>query len=369
MSLRYCIRLAEPEDSSALLTLINETPQQGSIKLNFERQPNFFHATNVVTHAPEVWLMEDKQKNRLVASFSIGKREVYVQGQKRLTRYGNDLRIHNEYKGGRTLYRLFKKYKELMQDEWMQTVILDENKASIDTVSSGRLSLPTYHSAGQFITHMVALNKAYSETNESVRRATSDDVNSIQAFFDLHGKEKEFYPCYDFSKIGSDDPYYRDLIISDYFLYFQDNELVGVVGSWNQKPFKQTRFLSYHGSMKLLRHINNISSKFLGGMKLPAAGELANYISLHSILIKDNQPDILKELLLKILSEYKNSTFDALIIGFDKRDPLHHALADLKTHTLVSNHYLASYGDVPDYLDHQSESSNENLFYSEPSRL
>jgi hypothetical protein len=369
MSLRYNIRLAQAEDSAALLQLINDTPQEGNISLNFERHPNFFHATGITTSEPEVWLMEDLHNSRLVASFSIGKREVYVNEKKRLTRYGNDLRIHQDYKGGRTLFRLFKKYKELMQDEWMQTVILDENKASIETVGSGRLSLPTYHLAGQFVTHMVALNKSYSPPCKQVRRATVNDVDDIQGFFDQHAKQKEFYPCYDFKKIGSKDPYYRNLDINDYFLYYNNETLIGVVGTWNQKDFKQTRFLSYHGKMKFLRLINNITRKFLGGLNLPAAGLLANYMSLHSVLLKDNQPEILEKILSRILCEYKDSENDALIVGFDKRDPLHKALKNLKSHTITSNHYLASYGDKPEYLKHQSEQDSPTLFYLEPSRL
>lgn len=376
MALRYNIRCAEPEDSVALLELFNNTPQEGSIRLNFERKPNFFHATGVVTSDSEVWLMEDTQENRLVGSFSIGKRDVYVNGKKRSTRYGSDLRIHPSYAGGRTLFRLFKKYKELMQDEWMQTVILDENKASIDTVSSGRLTLPTYHNVGQFITHMVALNKSHPAPRKPVRRATPDDIEIIQNFYDTHAKNKEFYPHYDFSRIGSNDAYYRDLKISDYFLQFEKNELVGVAATWNQKAFKQTRFLSYHGSMKVLRHINNISSKFFGGMNLPRAGQLANYINVHSVLIKDNQPTVFKNIILRILAEYrpnknKNIThnFDAIIVGFEKRDPLHSALKNIKSHTLTSNHYLASYGEKPEYLRHQEKQDSSNLFYLEPSRL
>lgn len=369
MSLRYNIRLAQSEDSPALLRLINETPQEGSIRLNFERQPDFFHATGVTANEPEVWLMEDIHNSRLVASFSIGKREVYVNGKKRLTRYGNDLRIHQNYKGGRTLFRLFKKYKELMQDEWMQTVILDENKASVDTVGSGRLSLPTYHEAGQFITHMVALNTSNPSSCNQVRRATLDDIDDMQNFFDDYAKKKEFYPCYNFKKIGTGDAYYRNLNISDYFLYYNNHELSGVVGTWNQKEFKQTRFLSYHGSMKFLRHVNNLSSKIFGGLNLPSAGSLANYVSLHSILIKDNQPEVLRHILSSILSEYKNSPYDALIIGFDKCDPLHEALRGFKSHTLISNHYLASYGEIPNYLKQHAEQNEAPLFYLEPSRL
>ena len=366
MMTRFTIRQAKQTDSEALITLINDTPQEGSIRLNFERTPDFFHATKITTSEPEVWLMEDNRENRLVASFSIGKRYVYINGEKKLSRYGNDLRIHQDYKGGRTLFRLFKKYRELIQDEWMQTVILEENKASINTVSSGRLSLPNYHPAGKLVTHMIALNQKPGEIKHTIRRATSCDVNLIQDFFDKNAKKKQFYPYYDFSRIDSDDSYYRNLSLNSYYLCFNDSELVGLAGVWDQKAFKQTRFLSYHGNMKLLRHFSNVKSKLLGGLSLPAPGSLGNYINMHSVLCKNNNPDLLKSLLHKIMSDYRNSHYDALIIGFDKQDNLHQSIENLKHHSLVSNHYLANYGEQPKILNSESTPS---LMYLEPCRL
>ncbi|MFT7109152.1 MAG: hypothetical protein ACI843_000810 [Psychrobacter glaciei] len=366
MSARFKIRRAEQSDSQALLTLINNTPQPGSVSLNFERSPNFFHATEITTSEPEVWLMEDHHEYRLAASFSIGKRYVYVNGEKKLTRYGNDLRIHEDYKGGRTLFRLFKKYRELMQDDWMQTVILEDNKTSINTVGSGRLSLPNYHEAGKLVTHMITLNQKIVPEKHKIRRATSCDVNLIQAFFDENAKKKQFYPCYDFSKINSGNSYYRNLDINNYYLCIENNELVAVAGVWDQKEFKQTRFLSYHGNMRLLRHINNISSKFFGGLNLPAPGSIGNYISMHSILCKDNSPSLLKSLVSKIMMDYKDSSYDALILGFDKKDILHQGVNKLKRHSLVSNHYLVSYGEQPDIINN---ASSPHLMYLELCRL
>jgi hypothetical protein len=366
MTQRFQIRRAVQEDSKALLTLINDTPQEGSISLNFERSPNFFHATETTTSEPEVWLMEDNNEQRLAASFSIGKRYVYVNGEKQLTRYGNDLRIHQDYKGGRTLFRLFKKYRELMQDEWMQTVILEENKASIDTVGSGRLSLPNYHEAGKLVTHMIALNQKVAPVKHTIRRANTSDINVMQIFFDTYAKKKQFYPCYDFSKIESNNSYYRNLNLNSYYLCFDDEELVAVAGVWDQKEFKQTRFLSYHGNMKVLRHINNFSSKLFGGLNLPAPGKLGNYISMHSVLCKDNDPALLKSLISQVMSDYHDSSYDALILGLDQQDTLHQGVEKLKRHSLISNHYLASYGEQPDILNHASAPS---LMYLEPCRL
>ena len=365
MSQRFEIRPAERKDSVALLKLIDQTPQQGQVHLNFERNPDFFHATLVTTTKPDVWVMIDHKNNTLLASFSIGSREVYVDGKKRVTRYGNDLRIHQDYRGGRTLIRLFKKYRELMQNEWMQTVILDDNKASINSVGSGRLSLPTYHKAGQFRTYMLDLQKKqHKNINNVVRRASESDKADIQNFFDINAPLKEFYPCYDFSKIGTDSPYYRGLKIEDFFLAFQDEELIGVCGVWDQKAFKQTRFVSYEGKMKVLRHVNNLKSSLFGGLQLPKAGHVASYLSLHSILCEGNDVAIFHDLLHTILATYQGCQYDALIFGFDTRDPLHKVSSGLKTYQLLSNHYLASY-----HSDPGGELDSQRLFYLEPTRL
>src|SRR5690554_8075421 len=118
---------------------------------------------------PDVWVMIDNESQTLIASFSIGKREVYLGGKKRVTRYGSDLRLHQDYRGGRNLMRVFKKHRELMQSEWMQTVILDDNNASKNTVASGRLFLPTYYPCGQFKTHMVEDRKSTRLNSSHVR--------------------------------------------------------------------------------------------------------------------------------------------------------------------------------------------------------
>ena len=118
--------------------------------------------------------------------------------------------------------------------------------------------------------------------------------------------------------------------------------------------------------MKLLRHINNFSSKLFGGLNLPAPGSLGNYISMHSVLCKDNDPELLKSLVAKVMLDYRDSDYDALVLGLDQQDDLHQGLENLKRHSLINNHYLASYGEQPDVLTHTSAPS---LMYLEPCRL
>jgi hypothetical protein len=366
MSQQLEIRPAEPRDSAGLLHLIDQTPQQGQVHLNFERNPDFFHATQVTTTEPDIWVMIDGETDTIIASFSIGKREVFVNGEKRMTRYGNDLRIHKDYRGGKTLPSLFKKYREVMQDEWMQVVILEENKASINSVANGRGSYPTFYQMGQFKTYMADLSKKQFKavTHTKVRRATEVDKPLMQSFFDKHAPMKEFYPCYDFSHIGTDSTYYRGITIEDFFLAFRGDQLVGLCGVWDQKAFKQTRFVSYEGKMKVLRHVNNFKSKLLGGLQLPNPGNLASYLSVHSVVCENNDVAVFQDLLSTVLQAYYKGSYEALILGFDVRDPLHQACKSLKGYELLSNHYLASYAENPaDSLNKQS------LFHLEPTRL
>ena len=365
MSSKFEVRRACHEDSTQLLALMAGTSQEGSIELNFERSPNYFYATEISTSDPDVWVMEDSASNELAAVFSIGKRWVYVNGVKELVRYGSDLRIHQDYQGGRTLYQLFKHYKDLMQSDWMQTVILEENDASINTVSSGRLNLPTYYPFGRIVTHSIDSSRSiFSDLANQVRPATQSDVGIMQDFFNANAPLKQFYPHYDFSLIGSDHAYYRDIKFEDIFLLFKENRLAGMCGAWDQKKFKQTRFVSYKGVMKFLRVMNNIKTYFSGGILLPKPGQCGDYITLHSILLEDNDSRLFLGLLSAIQQAYENRKYDAITFGLDEKDPLNASCKHLKGIRLYSQHFLASYGSNP-----VVDVINQPIFYPEVGRL
>lgn len=372
MAARFEIRQATYLDAPDLQTLINSTPQPGKIKINFERYPDFFHGSHVVTTDPDIWVMVDTQENCLAGVFSIGSREVYVNGIRKRVRYGNDLRIHPDYQGGRTLVRLFKKYREIMKSDWMQTVILSDNEASLSTVGSGRAGLPSYYEYGALKTSMVYLNqtlkkprKRSASSSISIRRATDGDQSRMQDFADRESKKRQFYPHYDFADIKQGNAYYRDLKLSDYFLAFDGDRLVGITGVWDQKAFKQTRFLAYSGGMQILRHVNNWQAKLMGGMTLPEAGETLEYLVLHCILINENDVDIFNGLFRFIFKEYANDgRYSSLVCGLSVDDPLNTVFDRYRKQVLSSRHFIASYGEDPrDQFDTQRQ------FYLEAARL
>ncbi|ARU57417.1 hypothetical protein OLMES_3379 [Oleiphilus messinensis] len=360
MAIRFEIRPAVEEDLGALHALIKDTPQAGEICLNFERAPDFFHGTGVTTQHPEVWVMNDLKTHRLAGVFSIGHRDVYCNGTRQSIRYGNDLRIHPDYQGGRTLFRLFSQYRKIMQQDWMQTIILSDNTQSLNTVGSGRANLPVYFPYGTLHTHMVYLRRPRRglrnlarNSKYRIRRAQPGDIERMQDYFNCEAPKRQFYPHYEFSQLETGDGYYRDLKLSDYFLVFQENELLGITGVWDQKEFKQTRVIDYQGKMKLLRHVNNMQSLFFGGLTLPSPGKTLNYLLIHTVLIKNDVPEVFEALFAFIFNEYSASKrsqagkYNALICGLSPDDPLTPVLRHYRRQVVTSKHFIASYGEDP----------------------
>jgi hypothetical protein len=369
MSGRFHFRPACDSDCGALDALVRATPQPGQITLGFERHPDFFMGSRVTTSEPDVWVMEDLQQQRLMAVFSIGHRRVFMNGQPRNVRYGNDLRIHPDYQGGRTLLRISRHYHTLIRNDWMQTVILSDNDRSLTTVGSGRAGLPTYHACGGLRTHLLypmCSPRKPKTGNIEVRQATLFDVSAMQDFFDREAARYQFYPCYDFDRIAQgDDPYYRGLSLSDYALAFRQGELVGILGSWNQKSFRQTRFIRYQGSLRFLRHLNNLQVRLRGGMALPAAGKVLNYRMLHSVLIQNEDPAIFECLVHYLYQRHasrslKPAETSALVCGLAEDSGLNRVLDQYRSQVIESRHFLVSFeadprealaGEFPLYLE------------------
>lgn len=365
---RLQIRQASRVDSKRIVQLVGHTPQdEGRLKISFERLPDFFHGTRVATSKPDVWVTEDTSKNRIACVYSMGHRLVYFNGQLRDIRYCNDLRIHEDYRGGTALARLYRAAKkQLGTMEFLQTTILRDNAKSMDTITSQRAGLPGYYEYGDYKTKMIYLGfpKISKGSPYTVRRATFSDLSKIQNFFDKEAPAKQFYPHYNFSKIGTRDPYYRDIKLDDYFLAFQGEELVGITGVWDQKKFKQTRLTDYSRSMRLFRVPINLLMKMSGGMPLPKEGGIIEYLMMHAVLTKGNDPKIFAALLASIYGAFRKTRYKALVGGFAINDPLLKVLDRYRGQEIHSKHFLVCYDGDP-----RPEIDQDRLVYLEPSRL
>jgi len=339
---------ATEADNGRIHDLIRRTPQRGIAELNFERKPDYFFGARVSTQSVMVILAIEKASQEVVGIYSLGDRWVYVNGVKQNIRYASDLRIALQYRKGQLLPLIFEEIKKLDKGgEYVQSVILADNAASLTAMLRKSPGGPTYHPYLSMNTYVIStLFDRVSSLNLEVRRATEHDVVRMQALFDVEAPKKQFYPVYDFARIGVD-PYYRDLQVSDYFLGFLDGELVGIIGTWNQKGFKQTRVVDYAGWMAALRPFYNWWSCLFGGFPLPRKGHTVRYTGTHCLIIRDNDPVVFASILKAVRLDLRRKGEQTMIVGLCDNDPLRLAMDRFVHKIMRTNHYLGCYSGDP----------------------
>jgi hypothetical protein len=350
----YHIRPACDADNGAILALLQGTPQQGVITLNFERQPDYFRGARVTCEQPDVWVAAPRNAEGTVgAVYNVGWRNQWINGQVRSIRYAHDLRIAPECRNGMILHRLFRHLrKQLAAGEWMQTTVLSGNQASLSTVASGRAGLPVYYPAGTIETSMLYTRsrRAKLPADVAIRQSTVEDLPQIAALLKKVGQQKQFFPSWDLGRLAEDD-YCYGLSPNHFLGLWVGGQLKGVVGFWDQKEIKQTRVLGYNRGMGLLRPLYNAHSMLRGGMRLPAPGGVLSYLTLHSVAVENDDPELLR-LLLDYAVSYFHGEYDALVCGFFSNDPLAQLAAKYRRQLLLSEHFLVSFdGDPREQLD------------------
>jgi len=251
------------------------------------------------------------------------------------------------------LHRLFRQLRKQLEDgEWMQTTVLRDNMASLSTVASGRAGLPTYYPSGTIETSMLYTRARPRKLPDDVviRQTGEADLDAISQLLRYQGAQKQFFPYWDVSRVRGD-AYCYGLSPRNFIGLWIAGTLKGLIGFWDQQGIKQTRVLGYARGMGVMRHLYNTHSLLRGGMKLPAPGGVLSYLTLHSLVVEDNRPELLRLLLDDAISRF-HGHYDALVCGFFAQDPLARVPASYRRRLLLSDHFLVSYdGDPRDQLD------------------
>ncbi|MDX1805137.1 MAG: hypothetical protein R3292_13790 [Alcanivorax sp.] len=366
--MRFVIRPAHPDDNEAILSLLEGTPQEGAVTLNFERRPDYFRGACVTCEEPDVWVAEPREpdsRTPIGAVYNVGRRRLWVNGEVRNIRYAHDLRIAVSCRNGTLLHRMFRKLRsQLAAGEWLQTTVLRDNQASMSTVASGRAGLPTYYPFGTIETSLIYTRARRCRLPEgwSIRPTTPEDRPTVARFLREEGSKKQFFPCWHLDSQQSDRFCFG--MSRDPFLgLWEGGELRGLLGFWDQTDIKQTRVLAYRRGLRVLRHLYNSHSKLRGGLRLPPPGGVLSYLTLHSIVVADNAPRRLQALLDHAVDSF-NGRYDALVCGFFSNDPLCRVAARYRRQLLLSDHFLISYeGDPREQLD------SDRLPYVDVARL
>ena len=340
-------RRAGSADSGALCDLMRETPMGRAIRVTQERDPDFFAGARVQAESPEVWGAFEKGGDgegdgRAVGLFSAGARRVYLGGRVRRVRYLADLRIRPERRGGIVLakgYRLLRR-EVFAENEWAQTLILDDNKSASDLITSRRAGLPTYHPCGTYRTwFLLPQPVSGADPDLRVRPARPTDLPAMGRLLEREGPGADFTPAVDFGAMPG----------VDFRLAFRGRGggAIGLLGVWDISGFRRTRVVGYSRSLRLVRPAYNFWARLRHLPRLPRAGRTIPCRALTAVLCRDRDPAILRALLADVLQSGPDCAGALFAIGLDAEDPLAGALTGLRTRTTTARHYLVGFGGEP----------------------
>jgi hypothetical protein len=327
---QFTFDLATPADDNQLRQLVAATPMDGAIKVTFAREPSYFGAAAVDGTTVQIIVVRESQSGQIVGMGSRSISMRYVNGQPAEIGYLGGLRILPEHrrKAG-ILARGYRFLHDLHADRrvpYYLTTITADNRPAMSLLTSGRAGLPVYHSVGNF--HTMAISTAHRSHNSAARKtsletrtAQVDDRDAILTFLNEHGKARQFFPAYEEVDLFSGGGKLKGLRPEDIFLAKNGNQIVGTLGCWNQRSFKQI-LVGYDGWLSRARPIYNVWASLCRRPTLPVSGSILP-VSLAAVpVVCDDDLDKFRKIFLTMLDHLRGRGEQLLLVGLHEAHPL-----------------------------------------------
>jgi hypothetical protein len=333
---RFAITLAELGDDAELRALLRENPMNGSMQVTFEREPYFFAACAIRGNFHQVGVGRDLESGRIVGLGTRSIADAFVNGRRAAFGWLSDLRLQSAYRGGTLVARAYRFLRQLHGDGRVNlygTVIFQDNQRALQTIAAARAGLPVYHDLG--VLHCPGINlrrrKPAISANCEIVRGSRELLPDIVDCLNRNNARKQFAPVHDVESLIRGNRW-KDFQPSDFYVARRNNQVVGVVGRWDQSSFKQTRVISYGKRLRWVVPVANAVQALIGAPSFPKAGQYVPFFYVSFIAIDQDDAGVFRALLRQVYNDAVGSSFRYAMVGLHERDPL---LAAVKEYPLT----------------------------------
>jgi len=338
--------LADQSMNVELCALMRENSMSGAIEMVLAREGDFFNGQSVQGEKSETIAAVDE--NRIVGMACRCRKSLYMDGRETEVGYLSGLRISEAYRKSTVLARCFQSLRQADSERWTVpfylTTIIDDNHQAKKSLTSGKAGAPKYTDIGGYNSHLVFFNRYRSRSRvrdlRRLKKGGEIGLEKIVAFLNREGRKKQFFPALRPEVFSSD--YTRDFKLDDFYVLMDGQEILGVVGKWDQSRFKQPIVRRYRGLTKLTKPIINPLLKLSGYAGFPAAGAPVPMFYLSFICARDNDPELLRVLVNKLHDDYKGSQYRCFAVGLFERDDLNQAIKGYAKYVYKSRAYAVN---------------------------
>jgi hypothetical protein len=344
------LNLATPADDAALRRLLAATPMDGDVRLAFAREPSYFAAAPIDGSFTQVVVARELATQRIVGMGSRAVFDCFVDGRLTSVGYLSGLRLAPDYRGRAGLlargYRLFRRLHDDGRAAFYVTAVAVDNRPAQAALLSQRGGLPIYRPWGRFHTLTIAPRRPRCERQSlEVRTATADDAQAIADFLRREGPRRQFFPVWNAEEFAGRPERLLGLTPESILLAEVRGELVGTLGVWDQRPFKQVVASGYSRRLALLRPTYNLAAAIGGRAPLPRVGATLNVRYASTFATADDRRDAAEALIRAAATRLREQGADLLLAGFHESDPLLPVIRSFSGREYVTVVYLVHWPD------------------------
>lgn len=334
MHSRFEFAAATEADEAELRELLRQIPVEGSIRVAFEREPNFFAAAPLQGPYHQVGIVRDRCTGRIIGMGTRSIADAFVNGEPTPLGYLSDLRLLPEYRNGPLVARGYRVLRDWHADARTQryyTVIFADNTHALRNLAQGRAGLPRYQDCGPLHCPGVHLRRRKPELGEVIR-GNASLLPEIVECLNRNNARKQFAPYHrleDFLAGGR----WVGFRPENFYVARGGKRVTGVLAKWDLRGVKQSRVLGYRGILKWLRPV----------LHLPKPGSVLPFFYVSFVAVED--VPTFRALLRRLYNDHVGSEYAYFLVALHERDAFREALDDYKLTKFDARLFCVSFED------------------------
>lgn len=351
---RYAFGLADRRDDAHLRAILRGAPMGSDIRVTFEREPNYFAAVSLQGDFVQVPVVRDAASQTALGMGARAVARAFLNGEASPVGYLGDLRLDPAHRGGTLVARGYRYLRELHDDgraPLYYSLVVADNAAALNTLAGGRAGLPAYHDLGLVRSPAVNLLKPLPPlaADCEIRRGTPELLGQIIACLNRNNRRRQFAPEH-IEKYFAPGGRWRGFGVTNFYAALRGGKVVGTLGRWDERAFKQTRVAGYGGKVRWAKALCDAARPLLEGTRfapprLPEPGEHAAHFYACFAAVDHDDLGVFRALLRRLYNDAVGGEFLYFILALHERDPLAAAYADYSLTSFAGRLFCVCYPD------------------------
>ncbi len=304
--------LARENDGEGILKIMEEDAVKGDIKLLYTRRPNPY--TSLMKESSRSVIGVFKKAEEVVGTIACIPRKMYINSEIRTVSYVTNMKRSHGYDGLINWIEAFNKMYDPVDSEVFFCSVVIENTDVIKMLTKRRKKLPFSVKIDGYRTYIISPTAHIKDPCPGLcfKRAEEKDAEEILKFLKENGNGKNFFPVFE----SFDEDNLPD--VTDFFILYDKNGIKAVGALWDRSDCKQYIVESYSRKIAFLRRFNFLLS-LLGYIKIPKAGNRADFAFLSFFLAEGERADLYRTFLYHIRKEMAGK-YDMFVLGTSKHN-------------------------------------------------